>query len=296
MEKENFSLLLVRKLYHTYQQEIKNKKAIENLEKNLSHQLEITEKNLELKIPMEDVSLLRKEIALLKEKLLGKSDEYSIDTSVEEELIALRAYIGPLLPLPEKLELLERRSEELANEETKELGYKIDDLIVKTDELQNEHTNLEDHLIDEINQTDNWVSRLSSELEGKISALEGRLSEKAETPSELGKEELYSIAAALREEVKNKVESLRIQTDTKLTGFDRRLSQSVFSNKTDYDSLRVRIASLEATLSSITKENRQLKGQLTELAHPKNESYSPLHYFGAIALFIFIVIVVIAAN
>ncbi len=72
LEKENFSLLLVRKLYQTYQHEIKNKKAIENLEKNLSHQLEITEKNLELKIPMEDVSLLRKEIALLKEKLLGK--------------------------------------------------------------------------------------------------------------------------------------------------------------------------------------------------------------------------------
>lgn len=295
-KKDGIPLLLVKKLYQVYQLGKKNKEKIEQTEKNLNHRLDIESKNLESQIPIEDIFQLKQEITLLKEKLFGNPDEYSIDTSVAEELVALRSYIGPLLSLPDQLELLKRKSEELTDEETKELGYKIDDLIVKTDELQDRHDNLKDFLLDEINQTDNWVSRLNSELEEKISELGRKISEKPNASSALNKDELYSTVAVLREETKNKVTNLSVQTEKRFTDFDRRLSQSIMITKSDYNDLQTRAASLETALASIIKENRQLKEQVTQLSNPQNKEYSGLHTFGAIAFFVFLVLVIVACN
>lgn len=160
-----------------------------------------------------------------------------------------------------------------------------------------DENSLTDPILGEVHMTNAWLSRLDSELSEKINALEANLAQEVcKSSSTLYKDELYSTVAVLREETKNKVTNLSVQTERKFTDFDRRLSQSALSNKTDFDSLRVRIASLEATLASITKENRQLKRQLIELTPPKNEEYSSLRSFGAVALFIFIVLVVIAVN
>ncbi len=247
------------------------------------------------------------------------------NTEIEERLNKLLVIVNGLKAKIESLQSDKNELGEELKEVKSDIKYGIKNLEEITEDLRDSINDLETDVISDFNNVDTKLDELKEKFSGlkeKLSELEEKVDEIEESPSEVvTRDELYSTAAELQEEIKNHLEVLRSRTDDHYVALNKELSSVRLSfqketrylknqtgalftdldkklsfNSSEHNNIQTKIVSLQTTFSSLAKENQELKEQVAELIKLRKSISSALSILGAIIVAIFIIFITFAVN